>query len=122
MLRSLACRLPPIPCRWFCIWSLHAAKVRADGKSGLLHVVGPDLEDHDRRLQESNALVECLALDEVTAWRVFSLERYARDDPDTPVAEVLTEGEREVIGIVVRGGRLLPPAERGQPFPTDIRW
>ena len=64
--------------------------------------------------------MKCLALDEVTAWRVFSLERYARDEPDTPAAEVLTEGEREVIGIVGRGGRLLPPAERGRPFRADI--
>ena len=34
---------------------------------------------------------------------------------------MLTEDEREVIGIVVRGERLLPPAERGRPYPPDIR-
>ncbi len=51
----------------------------------------------------------------------FSLDRYARDEPETPAAEVLTEDEREVIGIVVRGERLLPPAERGRPYPPDIR-
>ncbi len=75
----------------------------------------------DRRLQEAEALVKCLAFDAVTAWRVFSLDRYARDEPETPAAEVLTEDEREVIGIIVRGERLLPPAERGRPYPPDIR-
>lgn len=73
----------------------------------------------DRRLLEADALAKCLAFDAVTAWRVFSLDRYARDEPETPAAEVLTEDEREVIGIVVRGERLLPPAERGRPFPPN---
>ena len=75
----------------------------------------------DRRLLEADALVKCLAFDAVTAWRVFSLDRYARDEPETPAAEVLTEDEREVIGVVVRGERLLPPAERDRPFLPDIR-
>ena len=38
-----------------------------------------------------------------------------------PVGEVLSEDEQEVIEQVVRKGRLLPPAERGQPRPEDIR-
>ena len=38
----------------------------------------------DRRLQEAEALVKCLAFDATTAWRVFSLDRYARDAPETP--------------------------------------
>ena len=42
-------------------------------------------------------------------------------EPETPAAEVLTEDEGEVIGIVVRGERLLPPAERGRPYPADIQ-
>ena len=57
----------------------------------------------------------------ITAWRVCSLDRYARDAPDTPAAEVLTDDERQVIGTVVRAERLLPPAERGKPFAPDIR-
>ena len=75
----------------------------------------------DRRLQEADALVKCLAFDAVTAWRVFSLDRYARDAPDTPADEVLTDDERQVIGLMVRAEGLLPPAERGRPFPPDIR-
>ena len=75
----------------------------------------------DRRLQEADALVKCLAFDAITAWRVFSLDRYARDAPDTPADEVLTDDERQVIGLMVRAEGLLPPAERGRPFPPDIR-
>ena len=37
------------------------------------------------------------------AWRVFSLDRCVRDEPEMPAAEVPTEDEREVIGVVVRG-------------------
>ena len=74
----------------------------------------------DQRLQQADALVKCLAFDAVTAWRVFSLGRYARDEPARPAAEVLTEGERAVIEIVVRAERLLPPAERERPWPADI--
>ena len=75
----------------------------------------------DRRLRAADVLVKCLAFDAITAWRVFALDRYARDAPDTPVAEVLTEDEQEVIEEVVRKGRLLPPAERGKPSLADIR-
>ena len=65
--------------------------------------------------------VKCLAFDAVTAWRVFSLDGYARDEPESAAAEVPTGDEREVIGIVVRGKRLLSPDERDRPIPPDIR-
>ncbi len=65
--------------------------------------------------------VECLVFNAVTASRMFSLDRYARDEPETPAAEGPAEDVREVIGIVLRGRRLLPLAERGRPFPPDIR-
>lgn len=51
----------------------------------------------------------------VTAW----VGRVLETDP--PAAKVLTEDEREVIGIIVRGDRLLPPAGCDRPFPPDIR-
>ena len=51
---------------------------------------------------------------------MFSLERYARDTPETPAAEVLTADERQLVGTVVRAEVLRPPAERGRPFPPDI--
>ena len=75
----------------------------------------------DRRLQEAGALVKCLAFDAVTAWRVFHLDRYARDAPDTPADEVLSADERQVIGAVAQAEGLLPPAERGKPIPPDAR-
>ena len=65
--------------------------------------------------------VKCLAFDAVAAWRVISLDCYARDEPETPAAAVMTEDEREVIDIAVRGERLVPPAQNSQPFPPDIR-
>ena len=75
----------------------------------------------DRKLRDADALAKCLAFDAVTAWRVFSLDRYARDAPETPVEQVLSADERQVIGTLVRGQRLLPPGERGRPWPPDIR-
>ncbi len=75
----------------------------------------------DRKLRDADALAKCLAFDAVTAWRVFSLDRYARDAPDTPVEKALNEDERQVIGTLVRGQRLLPPSARGRPWPPDIR-
>ena len=70
----------------------------------------------DRKLRDADALAKCLAFDAVTAWRVFSLDRYARDAPETPVEQVLSADERQVIGTLVRGQRLLPPGERGRPW------
>ena len=65
--------------------------------------------------------VKCLAFESVTARRVLSLDRYARDEPESPAAEAPKDRDREVIDIVVRGERLLLPAERDRPFPPDIR-
>ena len=65
--------------------------------------------------------VKSLAFDAVTAWRVFSLDRYAWDEPETPAAEVPTEDECEVIGIVVGGERLPQVAECSRPFPPAIQ-
>ena len=59
--------------------------------------------------------------DAVTAWHVFSLARYARDAPDTPVEDVLMSDEREVIETPVDKQQLLPPRERGRAPPSDIR-
>ena len=87
----------------------------------LFRVLKTGTRIEDRRLQAADALMKCLAFDAVTAWRVFSLQRYARDAPETPAADVLTADEREVIGLVVRAERLLPPGERDQPFQPDIR-
>ena len=75
----------------------------------------------DRRLRDAAALGKCLVFDAITAWRVFSLDRYARDAPETPVEEVLTADEMAVIAEVTASERLRPPRERGQPLGPDIR-
>ena len=75
----------------------------------------------DRRLRTAEALAKCLVFDAITAWQAQSLGSYARDAPDTPAEQVLTQDERAMILAVVRKKRLLPPAERGRPPPKDIR-
>ena len=75
----------------------------------------------DRRLRDAEALGKCLVFDAITAWRVFSLDRYARDAPDTPAEEVLTADEMAVIEGVTETERLRPPRERGQPVGPGIR-
>ena len=75
----------------------------------------------DRRLRDAQALGKCLAFDAITAWRVFSLERYARDAPETPAEEVLTADELAVIEQVAEAEQVRPPRERGQPVGPGIR-
>ena len=67
----------------------------------------------DRRLRDAEALGKCLVFDAITAWRVFNLDRYARDAPDTLAEEVLTADEMAVIEGVTEAERLRPPRERG---------
>ena len=50
-----------------------------------------------------------------------ALVRYAREAPETPVAEVLSQAAITVIRTLVVGERLLPPAERDCAPPGDIR-
>ena len=84
-------------------------------------VVKSGMRIQDRRLRTGAGLAKCLAFDAIEAWRVFQLDRYARDAPDTPASEVLTAQERYVIDTLSSRGRLLPPRERGRPPPGDIR-
>ena len=91
------------------------------GIEEFFRVLKSGMRIEDRRLRTADALKKCLVFDAVTAWQVFSLARHARDAPDTPVEEVLTPDEREVIGTLVRKQQLLPPQERGRDPPPDIR-
>ena len=72
----------------------------------------------DRRLRDRDALAKCLALDAITAWRVFELQRYARAAPRTPAAEVLTRDEMAVLAGVTAVEGLRPLQV---PLPEDIR-
>lgn len=75
----------------------------------------------DRWLLDTDTLVRFVALDADREWRVFSLKRYARDEPEMPATEMLTADEQEVSDIVGRSEWRLPHAERGRPYPPDIR-
>ena len=75
----------------------------------------------DRQLRTADSLQRCLAFDAVNAWRVFELQRYAREEPETPAREVLSETEMEVIENLVQFRRVLPPAQRERPPPEEIR-
>ncbi len=68
----------------------------------------------DRRLRTAESLGKCLAFDAIDAWRMFELDRYARDAPDTPVGEVLTPLQIYIVDTVTESEQLLPP-------PGDIR-
>lgn len=74
----------------------------------------------DRRLQDAEVVGKCLVFDAIMAWRVFSLDRYARDAPDTPAEEELTADELAVIEDVAEAERLRPPAGRGRPVGPGI--
>ena len=47
----------------------------------------------DRRLDDAEDLRKCLAFDAVTAWRVFDLDRAARETPDRPADEIMSRDE-----------------------------
>ena len=51
----------------------------------------------DRRLDHADDLRKCLVFDAITAFHVFDLERMARDKPDTPAGEVVTQDEFDVL-------------------------
>ena len=47
----------------------------------------------DRRLDDAEDLRKCLAFDAITAWRVFDLDRAARETPDRPADEIMSRDE-----------------------------
>ena len=74
----------------------------------------------DRRLDHADDLRKCLVFDAITACHVFDLERMARDKPDTPAGEVVTQEEIDVLYALrkAQGGARAraPPSHR-----PDIR-
>ena len=91
------------------------------GIEEFFRVLKSGMRIEDRQLRTAESLQRCLAFDAVNAWRVFELQRYARDAPETPAPEVLSETEMEVIEDFVQGRRLLPASQRERPPPEDIR-
>ena len=44
-----------------------------------------------RRFNEADDLLKCLAFDSITAWRVFDLQRMARDQPHLAATDVVSK-------------------------------
>jgi hypothetical protein len=53
----------------------------------------------DRRLDGTRSLEACLAIDLVVAWRVYWLTMVAREKPDTPCDQILSEEEWHVLSV-----------------------
>ena len=75
----------------------------------------------DRQLRDAASLGKALAFDAIETYRVFSLQRLAREAPDTPAATVLEPDEEACLHTLLEAGRILPPRERGQPPARDSR-
>ena len=72
----------------------------------------------DRSFDEAGDLKRCLAFDAITAWRVFDLDRMAREKPDAPAFEALPADEIEALYILLLHQRIIP---KRPPKPPDIR-
>jgi hypothetical protein len=57
----------------------------------------------DRRLDDTDSLQACLAIDLVVAWRVYWLTMVGRERPDTPCDQILTEDEWRVLSAWATG-------------------
>ena len=75
-------------------------------------------EPGDRSFDEAGDLKRCLAFDAITAWRVFDLDRMAREKPDAPAFEALPADEIDALYILLLHQRIIP---KRPPKPPDIR-
>ncbi len=57
----------------------------------------------DRRLDDTDSLEACLAIDLVVAWRVYWLTMVGRERPDTPCDQILSEAEWRVLSAWATG-------------------
>jgi hypothetical protein len=57
----------------------------------------------DRRLQDTESLEACLAIDLVVGWRVHWLTLVGREKPDTPCDQILNEDEWRVLSAWATG-------------------
>ena len=67
-------------------------------------VVKSGMRIQDRRLRTGAGLAKRLAFDAIEAWRVFQLDRYTRDAPDTPA----TGRHSQLRGALGAHGRVHP--------------
>ena len=57
----------------------------------------------DRRLDDTDSLESCLAIDLVVAWRVYWLTMVGREKPDTPCDQILSQEEWHVLSAWATG-------------------
>ncbi len=57
----------------------------------------------DRRLDDAESIQACLAIDLVVAWRVYWLTMVAREKPETPCNQILSEDEWHVLSAWATG-------------------
>ena len=57
----------------------------------------------DRRLDDTDSLESCLAIDLVVAWRVYWMTMVGREKPDTPCDQILNEEEWHVLSAWATG-------------------
>ena len=57
----------------------------------------------DRRLDDTDSLEPCLAIDLVVAWRVYWMTMVGREKPDTPCDQILSEEEWHVLSAWATG-------------------
>ncbi len=70
----------------------------------------------DRLVRHAFSLRKCLAFDAITAVRVFDLERLARDKPQMPAVEALSEFEIDVLYTLLLHRGII----RGRPPPGEV--
>ena len=74
----------------------------------------------DRPLQDAASLGKALAFDAIETYRVFRLQRLAREAPATPTATVLEPDETAGLHDLLAADQLLPLQKRGRPPAQDI--
>ena len=72
----------------------------------------------DRRLDDTDSLESCLAIDLVVAWRVYWLTMVGREKPDTPCDQILSQEEWHVLSAWATGkiSKTAPSAQQA------MRW
>jgi len=72
----------------------------------------------DRRLDDTDSLEPCLAIDLVVAWRVYWLTMVGREKPDTPCDQILSQEEWHVLSAWATGkiSKTAPSAQQA------MRW
>lgn len=73
----------------------------------------------DRRLNTAARLEACLAIDMVVAWRIYQLNRQARETPDLPCTVLLTDDEWRALYAYVNKQR---PPEDPPTIRQAVRW